>query len=113
VKTNDSRVVIAEIQLASRRHHAIADVAVCAARSDLEVSRQNGARKANNHLVADFKVASATHDAADVFAAIGGLLTFGSNANLTPTDCFSVALWLSNEFEDLTNDNGTGYAESV
>jgi hypothetical protein len=88
-------------------------VAVCAARSDVEVSGQNGARKANNHLVADFKVASATHDAADVFAAIGGLLAFGCNANLAPTDCFSVALWFSNEFEYLTNYNGTGHTESV
>jgi hypothetical protein len=68
---------------------------------------------ANNHLVANFKVARATNDAANIFATIGGLLTLRSNANLTPANGLAIALRLWDEFKNLTYNNRTGHAESV
>jgi hypothetical protein len=88
-------------------------VAISAASGDVEVSRQNCAWQTNHDLVAYFEVASATDDAANVSATIGGLLAFGSDTNLAPANGLAVALWLWDELKNLTDYDRAGDTESV
>ena len=113
MQTDDSCVVFTEVQLSRRGHHAIADVPICAASGDVEISRQNCTWEANDNLVADFEVACAANDAANVLATVSGLLAFCCNANLAPANGLAVALRLRDELENLTNNHWAGYAESV
>jgi hypothetical protein len=88
-------------------------VTVGAAGSDVEVTRQNCAWQTNHDLVANLKVAGTTDDAANISATIGGLLTFGSDTNLAPANGLAVALWLWDEFKNLTDYDRAGDTESV
>jgi hypothetical protein len=108
VKADDASVVIANAELSSRSHHAIADVTIGRASCDSEISRQNGTWKANHNLVANLKVASSADDAANILAAIGSFCACRSDANLAPANGFAIALWFGDEFENLADNQWAG-----
>ena len=112
-QTDYSIVVVTQAQLTTRSQHAIADVTIGAASSNLEVARQLSARQANNDLVANHKVARATNDAAHVVAAIRGFLTLTCNANLTPTNGLAIRLGLFDKLKNLANNERASHAKAV
>jgi hypothetical protein len=79
----------------------------------MKVAWQGCTRKANHNFVADFEVACATHDSANVFAAVGCLAALWRNANLAPANGFAVGLLFWRELENLTDNYRAGYLESV
>jgi hypothetical protein len=79
----------------------------------VEISWKNGTGQADDDLVADFEVARAADDTANVFAAIGSFLTLASHTNLTPANGLAVGLCLWREFENLAHDHGPCDTETV
>jgi hypothetical protein len=65
-------------------------VTVCASCGNLKVTWELCARKANNYFVANFKIASAANNPANILATICGFLTGSGNSYLAPANSFSV-----------------------
>jgi hypothetical protein len=88
-------------------------VTVGASSRDFEITRENRTWQANYYFVANFEIARATNNAANIGATVSCFLTGISNTNLAPANCLAVGLWFLNEFKNFTDHNWSGDFETV